>query len=212
MIITKQKDFDKLLTSISNGPVFIIGCSECATLCKTGGEDEIVKMKEDLRKNNIETTGWVILDPACHLQNDKRLLKKHNHEIENAKKILVLACGNGVQTVAEVIKNIDIIPGTDTLFLGEIKRLSDFEKRCIMCGDCIQDLFEGVCPISRCPKSMLNGPCGGSIDGKCEISNELDCIWDIIYKRLKEKGQLKRLKEIKKPKDWSKSTEMRRIL
>ena len=212
MIITKQKDFDNLLTSITKGPVFIIGCSECATLCKTGGEDEIVKMKEDLRKNNIETTGWVVLDPACHLQNDKRLLKKHKNEIENAKKILVLACGNGVQTVSEVIKNIDIIPGTDTLFLGEIKRLSDFEKRCIMCGDCIQDLFEGVCPISRCPKSMLNGPCGGSIDGKCEISNELDCIWDIIYIRLKEKGQLKRLKEIKKPKDWSKSTEMRRIL
>ena len=212
MIITKQKDFDNLLTSITKGPVFIIGCSECATLCKTGGEDEIVKMKEDLRKNNIETTGWVVLDPACHLQNDKRILKKHKNEIEKAKKILVLACGNGVQTVSEIIKNIDIIPGTDTLFLGEIKRLSDFEKRCIMCGDCIQDLFEGVCPISRCPKSMLNGPCGGSIDGKCEISNELDCIWDIIYKRLKEKGQLKRLKEIKKPKDWSKSTEMRRIL
>jgi ferredoxin len=212
MIITKQKDFEKLLTSISNGPVFIIGCSECATLCKTGGEDEIVKMREDLRKNNVETTGWVILDPACHLQNDKRLLKKYKNEIENAKKILVLACGNGVQTVSEVIKNKDIIPGTDTLFLGEIKRLTDFEKRCIMCGDCIQDLFEGVCPISRCPKSMLNGPCGGSIDGKCEISKELDCIWDIIYKRLKEKGQLKRLKEIKKPKDWSKSTEMRRIL
>jgi len=212
MIITKQKDFDKLLTSISNGPVFIIGCSECATLCKTGGEDEIVKMKEDLRKNNIDTTGWIILDPACHLQNDKRLLKKHKDEIENAKKILVLACGNGVQTVSEVIKNIDIVPGTETLFLGEIKRLTDFEKRCIMCGDCIQDLFEGVCPISRCPKSMLNGPCGGSIDGKCEISTELDCIWDIIYKRLKEKGQLNKLKEIKKPKDWSKSTEMRRIL
>ena len=169
-------------------------------------------MKDDLKKNNIETTGWVILDPACHLQNDKRLLKKHKHEIENAKKILVLACGNGVQTVSEVIKNIDIIPGTDTLFLGEIKRLTDFEKRCIMCGDCIQDLFEGVCPISRCPKSMLNGPCGGSIDGKCEVSKELDCIWNIIYKRLKEKDQLKRLKEIKKPKDWSKSTEMRRIL
>ena len=212
MIITRQKDIIKLLTSISDGPVFLIGCSECATLCRTGGEDEILKMKEDLKKNNIDTTGWVILDPACHLQNDKRLLKKHKDEIENAKKILVFACGNGVQTVSEIINDIDIIPGTDTLFLGEIKRLTDFEKRCIMCGDCIQDLFEGVCPISRCPKSMLNGPCGGSINGKCEVSKELDCIWDIIYKRLKEKGQLNRLKEIKKPKDWSKSTEMRRIL
>ena len=212
MIVTRQKDFKELLTSIDKGPVFIIGCSECATLCKTGGEDEIVKMEADLKKNNIGTTGWVILDPACHLQNDKRLLKKNKHEIEKAKKILVLACGNGVQTISEIIKDIDIIAGTDTLFLGEIKRLTDFEKRCIMCGDCIQDLFEGICPISRCPKSMLNGPCGGSIEGICEISPNLDCIWDIIYKRLKEKGQLNRLKEIKKPKNWSKSTEMRRIL
>ena len=212
MIITRQKDFDILLKSIANGPVFIIGCSECATLCKTGGEDEVIKMKDNLKKNNIETTGLVILDPACHLQNDKRLLRKHKSEIEKAKKILVLACGNGIQTVSEIIRDVDIIPGTDTLFLGEIKRLSDFEKRCIMCGDCIQDLFDGVCPISRCPKGMLNGPCGGSINGKCEISTEIDCIWDIIYKRLKEKDQLNRLKEIKKPKDWSKSTEMRRVL
>jgi len=212
MIITKQKDFDKLLSSIAKGPVFIIGCSKCATLCRTGGEDEIIKMKEALKEKKIDTTGWIILDPACHLQNDKRLLKKHKDEIDKSEKILVLACGNGVQTVSEIIKDIEIIPGTDTLFLGEIKRLSDFEKRCIMCGDCIQDLFEGLCPIARCPKGMLNGPCGGSIEGKCEISTDFDCIWDIIYKRLKEKGQLYRLKEIKKPKDWSKSTEMRRIL
>ena len=103
MIITRQKDFDKLLTSISKGPVFLIGCSECATLCRTGGEDEIIKMKDELKKNNIETTGWVILDPACHLLNDKRLLKKHKNEIENAKKILILACGNGIQRI--VIRN-----------------------------------------------------------------------------------------------------------
>ncbi|GAJ01306.1 unnamed protein product, partial [marine sediment metagenome] len=178
MIITKQKDFDDLLTSIDKGPVFIIGCSECATLCRTGGEDEVLKMKEDLKKKNIETTGSVILDPACHLQNDKRLLREHKDEIKKSKKVIVLACGNGVQTVSEIIEDIDIIAGTDTLFLGEIKRLTDFEKRCVMCGDCIQDLFGGVCPISRCPKSMLNGPCGGSINGKCEISTDLDCIWD----------------------------------
>lgn len=212
MIITKQKDFDDLLSSIKDGPVFIIGCSECATLCHTGGEEEVLSMKEALGKKNIQTTGWVILEPACHLQNDKRLLKKHKEEINSAKKVLVLACGNGAQTVSEIIDDTDVISGTDTLFLGEIKRATDFEKRCEMCGDCIIDLFEGVCPISRCPKYMLNGPCGGSIDGKCEVDNETDCIWDIIYKRLKEKGQLHRLKEIKEPKDWSKSTEMRRVL
>ena len=212
MIITKQKELNDLLNSIKDGPVFIIGCSECATLCHTGGEEEIKSMIESLRKKNIETTGWVVLDPACNLLNDKRLLKNYKKEIEKAKKILVLACGNGIQTVSEIINNVDVIAGTDTLFLGEIKRIGDFEKRCVMCGDCIEDLFEGICPISRCPKVMLNGPCGGSINGKCEVNDNTDCVWDIIYKRLKEKGELYRLKEIRKPKDWSKSGETRRLL
>lgn len=212
MIITKQKNLNDLLNSIKDGPVFIIGCNECATLCHTGGKAEILSMKKTLKKKNIQTTGWIVLEPACHLQNDKRLLKNYKKEIKAAKKILVLACGNGVQTVSEIIDKIEIIPGTDTLFLGEIKRIKNFEKRCVMCGDCIQDLFEGICPVSRCPKSMLNGPCGGVINGKCEVDNEIDCVWDIIYKRLKEKGQLNRLKEIKKPKDWSKSTSMRRVI
>ena len=212
MIITKQKNFEEILKKIDGKPVFIIGCSECATLCHTGGEEEVLTMKKTLNEKKIETTGWVILDPACHLLNDKRLLRKHKNEIENAEKILVLACGNGVQTVSELIKDIDIIAGTDTLFLGEIKRANEFEKRCIMCGECIQDLFDGFCPITRCPKSMLNGPCGGSIDGKCEINKEIDCVWDIIYKRLKEKDKLYLLKDIKEPKDWSKSNAFRRVL
>ncbi len=212
MIITKPKELECLVKSIGENPVFIIGCSECATLCHTGGEKEVLSMKEKLEKKNIKVTGWVVLDPACHLLNDKRLLKKHKNKVEQAKKILVLACGNGSQTVSEIIKDAEIIPGNDTLFLGEIKRLSEFEKRCDMCGECIQDLFGGLCPVSRCPKSMLNGPCGGSIDGKCEVNSEVDCIWDMIYKRLKEKGQLDRLKEIRAPKNWSKSLETRRTL
>jgi len=212
MIISKQKDFNILLDAIGKGPVFIIGCSECATLCHTGGEEEVIAMKKAFEDNKIEVTGWVILDPACNLQNDKRLLRKHTDEVNKAKKILVLACGNGVQTVSEIITDRDVVSGTDTLFLGEIKRLTEFEKRCIMCGDCIQDLFDGLCPISRCPKSMLNGPCGGAKDGKCEVDQEMECVWDIIYQRLKSKGRLSQLKEIKEPKDWSKSIEMRRKL
>jgi len=210
MIITKQKDFTCLLESINKDPVFIVGCSECATLCHTGGEEEVLAMKTSLEKNNITVTGWVVLDPACHLLNDKRLFKKHEKELNKAKKILVLACGNGVQTVSEIIDKADVIPGTDTLFLGEIKHANIFEKRCNLCGECIQDLFGGLCPVARCPKNMLNGPCGGSINGKCEISKDMDCIWDEIYKRLKEKNQLHLLKEIKAPKDWSKSVEYRR--
>jgi hypothetical protein len=210
MIITKAKELDIILSLIKNEPVFIIGCSECATLCKTGGEDEIKGMTKVLKEKNINVTGSVILDPACHLLNDKRILKEHSKEIENAKKILVLACGNGVQTVAEIIKHADVVPGLDTLFLGEIKRLDDFEKRCNLCGECIQYLFDGLCPISRCPKNMLNGPCGGSINGKCEISEDLDCIWELIIKKLEEKGKQDVLKKYIEPKDWSKSLVMKR--
>ena len=210
MIITKQKNLNSLLELIDKKTVFIIGCSECATLCHTGGEEEILSMKKTLEKEGITVTGWVVLDPACHLMNDKRLLRKYEKELSRTEKVLVFACGNGAQTVSEIIDNADVIPGNDTLFLGEIKRANIFEKRCELCGECIQDSFDGLCPVSRCPKSMLNGPCGGSINGKCEINKEMDCIWDLIYKRLKEKGNLGLFKEIKDPKDWSKSTEWRR--
>ncbi len=210
MIITKQKDLDYILQKIKDEPVFIIGCSECATLCHTGGEKEVLDMKDTLENKNIQVTGWVILDPACHLLNDKRLLRKYYEEIEIAKKILVLACGNGVQTVSELLNKKEVIPATDTLFLGEIKRLNDFVKNCNLCGDCLQDVFGGLCPISRCPKSMLNGPCGGVIDGKCEVDKELDCIWFLILEKLKERGELNRLKVIVPPKKWSKSGAMRR--
>ena len=212
MIITKQKRLDNLLKVIGKGPVFIAGCNECATLCHTGGEEEVLTMKNTLESKNIKISGWVILEPACHLQNDKRLLKKHKDELHKAKKVLVLACGNGAQTLSEIIKDADIVAGTDSLFLGEIKRAKEFEKRCAMCGECLLDLFGGFCPVSRCPKSMLNGPCGGSKEGKCEVDPDLDCIWDIIYKLLKEKKQLHLMETIQEPKDWSKSTETRRTL
>lgn len=210
MIITKQKDFTNLLRVVEEGPIFIVGCSECATLCHTGGEEEVLAMKEAFEKKKIQVMGWVVLDPACHLNNDKRLLRPHDKELSESKKILVLACGNGVQTISEIFNDKDIISGTDTLFLGEIKRANEFEKRCNMCGECLLDLFGGFCPVTLCPKSMLNGPCGGVKKGKCEISSDLDCIWEQIYQLLKRKGKLNLLDEIQKPKDWSKSLEMRR--
>jgi ferredoxin len=212
MIITQQKEFKKLLKSIDNKSVFLIGCNECATLCHTGGEKELIDMKKALEEENINVTGWIVLEPACHLQNDKRLLRKRIGEIDKASKILVLACGNGLQTISEVLINKNIIPGNNTLFLGEIIHNNEFEKRCVMCGDCIQELYGGPCPVSRCPKIMLNGPCGGAKNGKCEINSNIDCIWDTIFRYFKNKKQLNLLKDIMKPKDWSKSNEMRRVL
>jgi ferredoxin len=210
MIITKQKNLEEILRVLGNGPVFLIGCSECATLCHTGGKDEIGAMKEVLEKRKIPVSSCVILDPACHLNNNKRMLKENSKEIERSNKILVFACGNGVQTVAELFTEKEVLSGTDTLFLGEISRVNEFDKRCMLCGECLLDSFVGLCPVSRCPKSMLNGPCSGSSRGKCEINSEIECIWDRIYQELKNKGKLQVLDIIQKPKDWSKSEEMKR--
>ncbi|MBE3137793.1 MAG: methylenetetrahydrofolate reductase C-terminal domain-containing protein [Thermoplasmata archaeon] len=210
MIITKQKNLEEILRVLGNGPVFLIGCSECATLCHTGGKDEIGAMKEALEKRKIPVSGCIILDPACHLNNNKRMLKEYSKEIDRSDKILVFACGNGVQTVAELFVEKEILTGTDTLFLGEISRGNEFDKRCMLCGECLLDIFGGFCPVTRCPKSMLNGPCGGSSGGKCEISSEMECVWDRIYQQLKNKGKLQVIDVIQKPKDWSKAVEMKR--
>jgi len=210
MIITKQKNLEDILRILGNGPVFLVGCSECATLCRTGGKDEIDAMKATLEKRKITVTGCVILDPACHLNNNKQILKEYSKELDSSDKILVFACGNGVQTVAELFPEKSVLTGTDTLFLGEIFRANEFNKRCMLCGECLLDSFVGLCPVSRCPKSMLNGPCGGSSKGKCEINLEMECVWDRLYQELKNKGKLHVLEVIQKPKDWSKAGEMKR--
>ena len=210
MIITKQKNFEQLLRALEDGPVFLIGCSECATLCHTGGKDEISAMKEALEKREIPVSGCVILDPACHLNNNKRMLKEFSKDLDRSNKILVFACGNGVQTVAELFVDKEVLTGTDTLFLGEISRGNEFDKRCMLCGECLLDIFGGFCPVTRCPKSMLNGPCGGSSAGKCEISSEMECVWDRTYQELKKRGKLQVLDVIQKPKDWSKAVDMKR--
>jgi len=210
MIITKQKNLDELLRSIGSKPVFLIGCSQCATLCHTGGNEEVIALKQALETKQIPVSGWVILEPACHQMNGKRMLKVHAEELDKSAKVLVLACGNGVQTIAGILPGKEVIAGTDTLFLGEISHINEFNKRCILCGECLLDLFGGLCPVSQCPKSMLNGPCGGSFQGKCEVSAQLECVWDRIIQNLKKQGKLQTLSVIQKPKDWSKAGEMNR--
>jgi ferredoxin len=212
MIITKQKNFEELLRSIGSKSVFLIGCSQCATLCHTGGQEEVLALKQALETHHVAVKGWVILDPACHHMNDKRMLKDHTDALNTSEIVLVLACGNGTQTLAGVLPEKTIITGTDTLFLGEITRGSEFSKRCILCGDCLLDSYGGLCPVSLCPKSMLNGPCGGASHGKCEIHPQIDCVWDHIIQNLKKQGSLQKFSMIQKPKDWTKAGEMiRRI-
>lgn len=203
MIITNSKDIKYILKKIEKKPVFIMGCSECATICKTGGEKEVNDIIKYLKINGLKVTGSVILEPACHRLNNKRILKRYKNELNETEKILVLSCGNGAQTISELFNDKEVICGTDTLFLGQIKHLTEFEKKCNFCGNCIIDNFEGLCPITRCPKNMLNGPCGGSINGKCEVNSNMDCIWYLIVNKFNDKNNINKLKNIEKPFDWS---------
>lgn len=204
MIVTKQKPFEDILKYLKNDKkIFIVGCTQCATVCKTGGEEDVAKMKESLVGAGKEVTGTVILDPPCYLLEVKKKYQESKDAILNSDSILVMACGDGVQTVREGMKK-EVHPALDTLFLGERTRGTVFNETCSLCSECVLDETGGICPITICSKGLLNGPCGGTNKGKCEVDPDKDCAWTLIYNRLNELGQLDKMRQAKKPKDYSK--------
>ncbi|AEE90742.1 methylenetetrahydrofolate reductase C-terminal domain-containing protein [Tepidanaerobacter acetatoxydans] len=211
MIISKQKPFEEILEFLNGkNKIFITGCSLCATSCMTGGQQQIEEMKEKLEKQGKIVTGSVILDPSCHKLQVKATLKKQKSQINEADAVLCMACGDGTQTVANCIKT-PVYPANDTLFIGEIERIGQYQEACKACGQCELGWTAGICPITKCAKSLLNGPCGGAKNGKCEINPENDCAWILIYNRLKDLDMLNTLLEIKPPKDYSKSLHPRKL-
>ncbi|MBU0570628.1 MAG: methylenetetrahydrofolate reductase C-terminal domain-containing protein [Candidatus Omnitrophica bacterium] len=208
MIITKQKPIEEILAAIKDaGKVFLAGCSLCATTCRTGGEKELKKLEKLLKANNKEVTGSVVLDPACNMLEVKRFCRKYRAVIDESDAVLSLACGGGTQAVSEALEGVRVYPGNNTLFQGEITKLTlqggRFEQRCSLCGDCMLGETGGICPVTCCPKALLNGPCGGAKDGKCEIDKNMNCAWLLIYKNLKERGAISNMKTIHEPKDHS---------
>ena len=211
MIITKQKEFKDILRYLEGEKkVFIVGCGECSATCKTGGEEDVKKIKELLEKEGKVITGYCIPDAPCIAAKVKLELAKSRKAIEASDAILVLACGLGIQSVKENLR-IDrpVHVGCDTLFMGAIDAGGSFLERCSACGDCVLELTGLICPITRCPKSLLNGPCGGQDKGKCEVDKDRDCTWVLIYNELKKKNRLDLLREINPAKDYSKTTKPR---
>ena len=204
MIISQQKSFKEIKSLLAEKKkVFIIGCGLCATLCQSGGEEQVLEMKERLISAGKEVFGHIVIEAVCHVLNSKKALVAHKTELAKSEVIVVMACGAGVQTVTE-LKKIPVVAALDSLFLGNVKRFGQFEERCSLCGECILNKTGGICPVTSCSKGLLNGPCGGMHDGKCEVEPERDCAWVKIYERLEELGQLKTFEEIFAPKDYSK--------
>lgn len=213
MIITKQKELKEILKYLkSEKSIFLIGCGECSTTCKTGGEDEVKNIKKVLEKEGKIITGYSIPSAPCVAAKVKLELAKHRKAIESSDAILVLACGLGIQSVKDSMRvQKPIHVGCDTLFMGAVSSAGSFLERCSACGGCVLELTGSICPITRCAKGLINGPCGGQNKGKCEIDEEMDCAWILIYNELKKQGKLNLLKEKRPPKDYSKSSKPRQL-
>lgn len=204
MIITRPREWTRIkdsLASIGAKRVFIMGCGQCATVAHTGGEKEVLQAKASLEDAGYTVTGWTIGEVACHLGGTKRESRKHHGDIEDADAVLVLACGAGVQTVADAVAK-PVFPGLESAFLGNVIRHGVFEERCQMCGDCVLDVTAGICPVTTCPKGLLNGPCGGMWDGKCEVLQDRECTHVRIQRRLTEQGRAA-TSGVLPPKDFS---------
>jgi len=185
MIISDQKSKEELLDLLADKQrLFLVGCGSCATACKSGGEEEVFRMQEWLQSQGKEITGSVIIDEACHIMRAARDLRHHRAQVEEADALLVLACGAGIQSISA---NSDkrVIGGLNSLFLGNIRRFGQYEEKCSLCGECMLNETAGICPVTNCAKGLLNGPCGGMEDGKCEADRDIDCAWHLIFERLK---------------------------
>jgi hypothetical protein len=207
MIVVKQKEIEWILDRLKGvSRAVVLGCGSCATVCFGGGEREVEELCCALQlalqeKNpNIQITGM-----TCKRVCDWEFVEPMAESLRGADVILSLACGAGSNLLSDRLSDVTVIPGVDTLFLGTNTGPDSWDEKCAACGECILDLTFGLCPIARCAKSLLNGPCGGSKNGKCEVSEEVDCVWAKIVDRAEALGRLVELERVLPPKDWSTS-------
>ena len=207
MIIAKAKPIEEIINEIKDfKKVLVAGCDGCVTVCEAGGMKEAQILASALRMY-FRQAGMAtkVEDTSITRQCDRPYVALLNDRIGDYDAVVSLACGAGVQFLAETFRGKPIFPGVNTCFIGVTEEKGMWTERCQACGDCVLASTGGICPVARCSKRMSNGPCGGSSSGKCEISKEVDCGWHLIYKRLKELGQLERFAQPACIKKWSTS-------
>jgi len=212
MLFTENKPIEEVLESLGEEKdIFLLVCNGCAEACETGGEKALSAMKGELEKVGKNITGTALVDFICNKVLVATRLAREMDKIQQADSIMVLSCGIGVQAVSKVVDGSTLLttgkvvhPAANTVSLGGLQGLWPSEERCQACGDCALDYTGGICPIAFCAKGLLNGPCGGAKDGKCEVDSEKDCGWQLIYERLQRVGRLENFRKIRKPRDHSK--------
>ncbi len=205
MIVAEQKPLDEIRRMITPYQrVLILGCGTCVTVCDAGGEREVSFLHSALRLaqaksgNGTHTFSEYTLKRQCDPEFIDLLIDK----VGDLDAILSLGCGIGVQAIAERFSDMPVLPGVNTSFMGMAKEWGIWDERCAACGDCRLEETAGICPITRCTKGILNGPCAGTKNGKCEASKDMDCAWILIYKRLEGLRQLEKMRRYYPPRNF----------
>ncbi|OIP60679.1 MAG: hypothetical protein AUK38_02715 [Nitrospirae bacterium CG2_30_41_42] len=202
MIVFEQKPFEEILGYLINDKsIFILRCKGCARVNQANAESDLMDMKGRIEERGIGITGSAIKGLLC--MKAKSVLEELSETIGNPTSLLIMACGLGVQSVAEATHKI-VHPACNSFVDKEILELGKREYRCRTCGDCVLEFTGGICPLTVCSKGLLNGPCGGNSLGKCEVSREIDCGWVLIFERMKKLGRLKEFMSFLEPKDYRK--------
>ena len=207
MIVAERKTIPELLEILKgHKKILVLGCGTCVTVCLAGGEREVSIIASALRiASRVQGLGFEIDEFVIERQCDNIFIEQAAESIQKCDAVLSLGCGAGVQAIAERYPQKPVYAGLDTAFLGILEERGMWTEKCAACGSCVLHKYGGICPVTRCAKHMLNGPCGGSREDRCEVRPDRPCAWQLIYTRLKNIGQLDNLKQIESPKDWSSS-------
>jgi hypothetical protein len=202
--ITAQKPLEELLETLGEAEkVFVVGCGTCPTMIGTGGIKQVNTLAEEIAERGKRVTGRLVLPVACE-PLPFEAVEEFLELARAADAVIVMSCAYGVRNVADLLE-LPVLPGLNTLFIGREEDPGVFVEECSQCGDCVLGLTGGICPITRCAKSLLNGPCGGSVEGRCEVDKSIPCGWQLIIDRLRALGRLELLDEVLPIRDWSTS-------
>ena len=204
MITAEQKPITEIINYISPyRRILLVGCNECVTVCAAGGKKEVGLLASALHLYFLKQGKNLEIDEiTLERQCDPEYVEELSAHLDKADAVLSMACGCGVQTIASRYKEKIVFPAVNTKFMGASESQGVWAERCQGCGDCMLGITGGICPVARCSKHLLNGPCGGTSDGRCEIGPDTDCAWQLIWERLKALGMESRYEEIMEAKDW----------
>jgi len=208
MIVAERKPFEEIKDLIKEyKKILNLGCGTCVAVCLTGGEKEVdiltteIDMARKLEENPIEISSFTI-----ERQCDREYLAELDSMVEGYEAVLSMACGAGIQFLAERYPHIPVLPAVNTTFLGVNQDVGWYEERCRSCSSCVLGVTGGICPVTMCAKGLYNGPCGGTNNGSCEIHKDQPCAWYMIYERLEKQGRLDCIMEFTPAQDWLNQT------